>query len=257
MITKRTIASLIALAAPLVGVGSALIFGTHPQMSLFHSGKPAAIQSLASSPAAPSLAGTIVADAPDLATAPASGVPAWATGSAAVTQSGMPGPAPTASAADGTASPPPAAQPMAKTPPRAPSLNHNVRQSTLGGTVCRKGYTRQVRNRIAARHKLHLMQAAGIPASEAGSWQLDHIIPLSLGGSPRDPANMRLQPLAEAKRKDRLELKLHCLVCSRQLPLAEARRQIAGDWLAAYHRWAKVKCHRPHHRRPHPRDSPA
>jgi cytochrome c-type biogenesis protein CcmH/NrfF len=80
---------------------------------------------------------------------------------------------------------------------------------------------------------------------EAGeAMVLDHIIPLALGGHPRQPSNLQLQDLAESRRKDRIEVKLQCLVCSGQMPLDEARAAIARDWQAAYHRFARVKCHR-------------
>ncbi len=36
--------------------------------------------------------------------------------------------------------------------------------------------------------------------------------------------------------KDRLENALKRLVCARSLTLAQAQRQIAGDWVAAYRR---------------------
>lgn len=51
-----------------------------------------------------------------------------------------------------------------------------------------------------------------------------------------------LQPWEEARRKDRVEVKLHCLVCSGQVALADAQHQIVDDWQAAYHRYARVKC---------------
>ena len=72
-----------------------------------------------------------------------------------------------------------------------------------------------------------------------------HIIPLALGGHPRKLDNLELQPWDEAKRKDRIEGKLQCLVCSGQIALADARREIVEDWQATYHRYARVKCRRP------------
>jgi hypothetical protein len=41
-----------------------------------------------------------------------------------------------------------------------------------------------------------------------------------------------------------LEVKLQCLVCSGQVKLETAQREIVEDWQAAYHRYARVKCHR-------------
>ncbi len=76
---------------------------------------------------------------------------------------------------------------------------------------------------------------------------LDHTIPLALGGHPTDRGNLALQ-IREgengAKRKDRIETKLQCLVCSGQVTLAQAQREILEDWQAAYRRYEKVKCRR-------------
>ncbi len=76
---------------------------------------------------------------------------------------------------------------------------------------------------------------------------LDHIIPLALGGHPRKIDNLALQPWEGengAKKKDRLEVKLQCLVCSGQVALAEAQQEIVEDWQAAYNRYALVECRR-------------
>ena len=71
-----------------------------------------------------------------------------------------------------------------------------------------------------------------------------HVIPLALGGHPRKLDNPELQPWDEAMRKDRIEVKLHCLVCSGQVSLTDAQREIVDDWQGAYHRYAKIKCAR-------------
>jgi cytochrome c-type biogenesis protein CcmH/NrfF len=46
------------------------------------------------------------------------------------------------------------------------------------------------------------------------------------------------------RRKDRIERKLCCLVCSGQVPLGDAQEAIARDWRAAYHQYARIKCRR-------------
>ena len=60
-----------------------------------------------------------------------------------------------------------------------------------------------------------------------------HVIPLALGGHPRKLDNPELQPWDEAMRKDRIEVKLHCLVCSGQVSLTDAQREIdaSGLWI--------------------------
>ena len=66
-------------------------------------------------------------------------------------------------------------------------------------------------------------------------FELDHIVPLALGGHPRKPANLALQPWGGehgAKRKDALEIRMHSLVCRGEVPLHEAQVCIAEDWEA-------------------------
>jgi hypothetical protein len=131
----------------------------------------------------------------------------------------------------------------------APSLNHDVTPETIASTICVSGYTAVVRPATVYTNgvKLKLLQAFGQDASSMNAYELDHIVPLALGGHPRALDNLQLQPWPEAKRKDRIEVKLQCLVCSGQVPLIEAQNAIATDWEAAYHRYASVPCHRDRH----------
>jgi hypothetical protein len=128
----------------------------------------------------------------------------------------------------------------------APSLNHDVTPETIASTICVSGYTAMVRPASVYTNgvKLKLLQASGQDPSTANAYELDHIVPLALGGHPRALDNLQLQPWPEARRKDRIEVKLQCLVCSGQVSLAEAQTAIATDWESAYHRYASVPCHR-------------
>ncbi len=83
------------------------------------------------------------------------------------------------------------------------------------------------------------------PTLSAPKYQLDHIIPLCLGGSPTDPSNLQLEPWAEAYRKDRVEIQAMRCVCASKATLAEAQHDLARDWQAAYHKYAKMVCRRP------------
>ena len=123
------------------------------------------------------------------------------------------------------------------------SLNPDVTQSTIHQTICVPGYTKQVRPAASFTNGVKdlMLQRAGLKPA-ASNYTLDHIIPLAIGGHPRKMDNLQLQPWDEAKRKDRIEVKLQCLVCSGQLPLRTAQRDIAEEWEAAYHRYARVKC---------------
>jgi hypothetical protein len=97
-----------------------------------------------------------------------------------------------------------------------PSLNHDVTPETIASTICVAGYTAAVRPASVYTNgvKLKLLQASGQDPSAAVGYELDHIVPLALGGHPQALDNLQLQPWPEAKRKDRIEVKLQCLVCS-------------------------------------------
>lgn len=121
-----------------------------------------------------------------------------------------------------------------------------VTQATLGATVCRVGYTRTVRppSYYTRRIKSALLAAAGLPADAGPDYELDHVMPLTLGGAPRDPGNLALEPEDEAKFKDKLERKLGCMVCTGAIGLDDARAAIAVDWRSAWQRFGTVVCHR-------------
>ena len=132
-------------------------------------------------------------------------------------------------------------------PLRDPPSDPAVTPRTLTATVCVPGYTRRVRasSRWLRALKRERLAAIGLGPEHARGYQLDHRLPLILGGAADDAANLELQPLAEAQRKDRIERKLGCFVCNGQMSLDEARLWITGDWREAYHAWAPVKCRRP------------
>jgi hypothetical protein len=66
--------------------------------------------------------------------------------------------------------------------------------------------------------------------------EIDHIVALELGGS-NDIANLfpqRASPSPGYRAKDKLENRLHAMVCDGQLGLAAAQRRIASNWQALY-----------------------
>lgn len=68
-----------------------------------------------------------------------------------------------------------------------------------------------------------------------GAYEVDHLISLELGGN-NDITNLWPQPYhgrLNAHDKDRLENQMHALVCRGVVPLAEAQRAIATDWVKA------------------------
>lgn len=69
--------------------------------------------------------------------------------------------------------------------------------------------------------------------------EIDHIVPLRLGGS-NNIANLFPEEYAFAdhapgyRAKDRLETRLHTLVCAGRIPLRTAQQRIATDWESLY-----------------------
>jgi Protein of unknown function (DUF3761) len=74
------------------------------------------------------------------------------------------------------------------------------------------------------------------PGHYGRALEIDHIVSLELGGS-NDIANLfpeRLDPDPGYRVKDRLENKLHDLVCAGSIGLRSAQRRIAANWQSLY-----------------------
>jgi Protein of unknown function (DUF3761) len=128
--------------------------------------------------------------------------------------------------------------PKADNPNR--TLTPGARFAVSLNQVCRSGYASSVRN---------------VPSSEATlvyaryhvrhvpyAHEVDHLVSLELGGS-NAITNLWPEPYAGAwgaRTKDRLENKLHALVCSRSLSLVSAQSQEAANWIAAYKRYVSA-----------------
>lgn len=92
--------------------------------------------------------------------------------------------------------------------------------------------------------KLKFLREASINRAEAVNFELDHFVPLALGGHPRSIDNLWLQRWDgpwSALAKDRLKRRLQVMVCAGRLTLAEARMAIAKNWQAAYTRYVVPK----------------
>lgn len=120
-------------------------------------------------------------------------------------------------------------------PAAAEPINPAVTPETIRQTICVAGWTDTIRPPVSytARIKIAKMRARNIPASDARLYKLDHIIPLVLGGAARDPENLQVQPISEARGKDRLEKCLRRAVCKGQVGLDEARKAIWTNWRSA------------------------
>jgi hypothetical protein len=112
------------------------------------------------------------------------------------------------------------------------------------------GYSRRVRN-VPQSEKDAVYAEYGIRTHRPREYEVDHLISLELGGSNSIrnlwPESYLTQPW-NAHVKDRLEDRLHALVCDGQLPLATAQHAIATDWIAAYKRYVGAGAPRIRHR---------
>jgi hypothetical protein len=104
--------------------------------------------------------------------------------------------------------------------------------------ICQLGYTKTVRH-TSGKLKALIYREYGLNRS-GGNYEIDHLIPLELGGADvREnlwPESWDTQPW-NAHVKDRLERYLHQGVCFDPMPLQQAQREIAKDWIAAYQKY--------------------
>ena len=80
----------------------------------------------------------------------------------------------------------------------------------------------------------------GVDPKNAIAYELDHFVPLAIGGHPRSEDNLWLQRWDgewNARIKDRLERRLQLMVCAGQITLDAARIAIQSDWHAAYRQY--------------------
>jgi hypothetical protein len=79
----------------------------------------------------------------------------------------------------------------------------------------------------------------GIRRRSRRQYEVDHRIPLELGGSNsiRNLFGEAAAPKPGFHQKDVLENKLHSLVCSGDLNVRTAPKKIASNWLTAYRRY--------------------
>ena len=125
------------------------------------------------------------------------------------------------------------------------AIDPRVTQSDLRDTICRRGgYTKSVRppEQYTERLKREQIRQYGYSDYRMRDYEEDHLVSLELGGSPSSPRNLWPEPHHViggwgSYTKDKLENRLHRMVCRGQIPLAQAQYQIAHDWIAAYKRY--------------------
>jgi hypothetical protein len=154
------------------------------------------------------------------------------------------------SARSGTSAPPPGIELPPSTHPQHPGIPEPDPRLTPGAVlptasaeqICRRGYARIERS-VSVTLKRQVFRAYRtryVP----GRYEVDHLIPLELGGANLGrnrgtsrivaTANLWPEPRDSATVKDRLENRLHAEVCAGREPLRMAQRAIARDWYSAW-----------------------
>lgn len=116
------------------------------------------------------------------------------------------------------------------------TYNPDVTQSSIGSTICVSGWTANVRPPTSYTNTLKAQGIIDYGYASMSDYEEDHLVPLELGGSPRDPANLWPEPHYGSKTsytKDGVETKLKNAVCSGRITLAAARTAIRTNWTTA------------------------
>jgi hypothetical protein len=103
--------------------------------------------------------------------------------------------------------------------------------------LCAPGFRTSAIRNVPESEKHAVEQEYGLtPRSYGNTLEIDHIVSLELGGS-NDPANLfpeKVNANPGYHVKDRLENKLHQLVCQGKRYLPTVQKQIAKNWEALY-----------------------
>jgi hypothetical protein len=119
-----------------------------------------------------------------------------------------------------------------------PNLSPGDTLDVTTDDICVSGYSQKVRN-VPESVKKQAYAEYGITSHEPGAYEVDHLISLELGGSN---ALKNLWPESysgdwNAHIKDKLENRLHTLICNGSVDLKTAQHEIATDWIAAYQKY--------------------
>ena len=121
----------------------------------------------------------------------------------------------------------------------SPTLTPGAVASTDTALVCEKDYparsrnvTNTTKNKVYALHKVDKAQCIK-------GCKIDHLIPLSIGGS-NDMTNLWPHEYGAdwtVFQKTRLEVRLRKEVCTGKMPIAEAQECVRKDWTQCFQRF--------------------
>jgi hypothetical protein len=116
-----------------------------------------------------------------------------------------------------------------------PACSPGAVLTTDAHVICVAGYTKTVRD-VPISEKKEVFAEYGIDWAQHSGYEVDHIISLELGGS-NDISNLYPESFTiqyGAHTKDQFENYLHDQICSGNMPVEEAQKEIATDWLQYY-----------------------
>jgi hypothetical protein len=146
-------------------------------------------------------------------------------------------PTPTAISTTSTSAVPTADSSLAAYLPNASMTPGDILDVTTAD-ICVSGYSSKVRN-VPDSVKNQVYQEYGITTHAPGAYEVDHLISLELGGS-NSIKNLWPESYSgdwNAHIKDKLENKLHKLVCDGNIDLGTAQQEISTNWIAAYQKY--------------------
>ncbi len=113
-------------------------------------------------------------------------------------------------------------------------FNPQVTQATIGQTICKTGWTSTIRPpaAVTAKIKTERLIAYGDPPRPQ-DYELDHFIPLEMGGDPIARGNLWPEPYAipdGAHVKDQVENAGKAAICAGRLSLTAAQTALEADW---------------------------
>jgi len=131
------------------------------------------------------------------------------------------------------------------------NLTPGATQSISLNEVCALPHEEVVRE-VSDSVRKQVFEEYGIRNGRAEDYEIDYLIAPGLGGT-EDVHNLWPQPSKTADWnsfvKDDLEERLHQMVCSGDLDLSTAQRDIATDWIAAYKKYFHTDAPLPPHSR--------
>ena len=125
--------------------------------------------------------------------------------------------------------------------------NLDISQSNIDQTICNSNWsTKSIRPSVQYTNSLKSQELnSGYNYkgdTNPKNYELDHLIPLELGGNPTSEQNLWPEPYNTAinkqtigaHEKDRVENSLHKEVCNSDITLQKAQEIITSDWYACY-----------------------